>query len=168
MLKSPAFKTTFLTALSVAFSLCFACATPMVAFGVYAALTMTRGHALATTVVIWLANQLVGYGLLGYPMTENSFQWGAALGLLALAATYVANIVFARSGRSLQSVLGAFAASFVAYQGIMFAVALVIGGMESMTPSIIGWAGVVNLAALAGLYGSYRLARTTQVIAARA
>ncbi|NDF05446.1 MAG: branched-chain amino acid ABC transporter permease, partial [Betaproteobacteria bacterium] len=73
--------------------------------------------------MLTLALSMVGYGLLGYPMTENSFQWGAALGLLALAATYVANIVFARSGRSLQSVLGAFAASFVAYQGIMFAVA---------------------------------------------
>ncbi len=162
MFSRPAFKTAFLTILSVAFSLCFACATPMVAFGTYAALTMSRKHALVTTFSIWLANQLVGYGLLGYPQTINSFTWGAALGALALLATWAAELVLARRGKSLAAVALAFAASFAAYQGAMTIVALAIGGMESMTPAIIGWAGVVNLAAFAGLYGSQLLVVKSQ------
>src|SRR5712692_7098304 len=68
-----------LVAASAAFSFVFACATPFAAFGAAAALTLSRRDALRLTVAVWLANQVLGYAVLKYPWTANSFAWGAVL-----------------------------------------------------------------------------------------
>ncbi|MGZ5912989.1 MAG: hypothetical protein ACXWLB_24165, partial [Reyranella sp.] len=48
---------------SFGFSLVFACATPFVALVTLAALTMSRRDAFIVAGAVWLANQLVGYGI---------------------------------------------------------------------------------------------------------
>ena len=65
-----------LTAASVFVTLGMACATPFAALATLAALHMSRRDGLALIGIAWLADQAVGYGLLGYPRTANSFAWG--------------------------------------------------------------------------------------------
>ncbi len=103
-----------LVAASVAFSLGFACAVPFAAFGVIAALTLSRRDGLVLTGAVWLANQLVGYVVLDYPWTSNSFAWGVAFGIVAVLTTMVAQSVARRCADrgavvvALASFVGAF------------------------------------------------------------
>ena len=146
---------------SITFSLCFACATPLVAFGTFAALTLPRKQALLLVGATWLANQLVGYGLLDYPMTAYSFEWGTILGVCALGATFAAKLVSAHlNENSLSFYWMPLAVAFMVYQLIMLAAALAIGGMEGMAPQIILWAAIVDISAFAGLVGANRLLAT--------
>jgi hypothetical protein len=50
-----------LVAASVAFTLGFACATPLAAFAAIAALSMPRKDALLLIGLVWLANQAIGF-----------------------------------------------------------------------------------------------------------
>ena len=74
-----------LTVATIAASLMFACATPFPALAVLAALHMNRRDAFALTAVIWGTNQIIGYGLLHYPQTWDSFAWGIAIGAGAMS-----------------------------------------------------------------------------------
>src|SRR5262245_50710816 len=78
---------TLLVAASVVFSLGLACAVPLAAFAAAAALTLSRRDALFLIILVWLANQLVGFTALGYPLTASTFEWGVALGAVAVFAT---------------------------------------------------------------------------------
>src|SRR5262245_46065203 len=85
-----------LVSASVAFSLGFACAVPLAAFAAAAALTLSRADALGLILSVWLANQLVGFSVLGYPWTLGTFAWGIALGIVAVVATLVSQWTAAR------------------------------------------------------------------------
>ena len=74
----------------------FACPTPFAAFGVLAAMTLPRADALRITVALWLANQIIGYAVLGYPRTANSVMWGLAIAVAAVASTMIAQVIVAR------------------------------------------------------------------------
>src|ERR1700730_6081197 len=80
---------------SVVFTLGFACATPLAAFGAAAALTLPRNQALGLTGAVWLASQVVGFGVLHYPWTADCLAWGVALAVAALAGTAAARVVVA-------------------------------------------------------------------------
>ena len=103
---------------SIGFSLLFACATPFVALVTLAALNMDRRDAFIVTGAVWLANQAVGYGILGYPHTFDSYAWGVAIGVavgLALLAASSVGGQFERRGRFVAT--GAsFVAAFAAYE----------------------------------------------------
>jgi hypothetical protein len=107
-----------LAAASLGFSLVFACAMPFVALVTIAALHMSRRDALIVTGAVWLANQAVGYGFLGYPRDVDTFAWGAAIGIAALLALAAARTVgaFIGQGRPLVVLVSAFAAAFTAYE----------------------------------------------------
>src|ERR1700722_16951716 len=85
-----------LVAGSVAFTLGFACATPLAAFGAAAALTLPRHQALGLTGAVWLASQIVGFSVLGYPLTADCLAWGAVLGIAAVAGTVAARAAATR------------------------------------------------------------------------
>ena len=59
-----------------AFSFVATCATPFATFAAVAALTLFRGDAFRITVALWLADQIVGYAIHGYPRTPESFSLG--------------------------------------------------------------------------------------------
>jgi hypothetical protein len=63
---------------------------PFAAFAAATAGTLPLRRALGTMVVIWLANQAVGFGALGYPWTLNTALWGLAMGATAVLATLTA------------------------------------------------------------------------------
>jgi len=149
-----------LVAASAAFSFVFACATPFAAFAAAAALTLSRRDALRLTVVVWLANQVLGYAVLKYPWTANSFAWGAVLGAAAVLTTVAARWVTLRlAGRSYGVLaLATLLAAFMVYEGVLFAVAVAwLGGTESFTPLIVGRIFSVNVVALIGLSALHRV-----------
>ena len=150
-----------LTAASVFVTLGMACATPFAALATLAALHMRRRDGLALIGIAWLADQAVGYGLLGYPRTANSLAWGVILGAGAVVALLAAQALVERlrdRGAVLAGGLG-FAAAFVAYQAVLVtATALVASGAEASSLPIVGWVLRVNLLSLVGLLILYRVA----------
>lgn len=149
-----------LVAASVAFSLGFSCATPFAAFGVAAALTLRTPDALRLICGVWFANQVIGYTVLQYPWTANSFAWGVALGVAAPLGTLAAQWTVRRSAGRPKAVvaLAALLAAFTVYEGMLFATAVVwLGGMESFTAVIIGQIFAINAGALGGLVGLHYL-----------
>jgi hypothetical protein len=142
----------FLTAASVAFSLVFACATPFAALATMAALNVKRRDAYVLMIAVWLANQLVGYGVLNYPRTLDSFAWGAAIGIAALLATAAAVAIGSRMTGPAVRVAAGFLAAFAVYQGVLYLASLVLGGTDTgFTLHVIWYVAEVNLFALAGL-----------------
>jgi hypothetical protein len=122
---------------------------------------MSRRDGLALIGIAWLADQLVGYGLLGYPRTANSFAWGVILGVGAFVALLVAQALADRLRARGGVVAGAvaFGGAFVAYQGVLVAATAVLpSGSEAFSLPIVAWVLRVNLLSLAGLLVLYRLA----------
>lgn len=143
-----------------AFSFVYACAPPFVAFSVLAAMTLSRRDAIRTTVALWLVNQAVGYFILGYPRTVNSFTWGLIMGVAAVMATLLAGQIVARlrSAGGLTRALVALSGTFVTYEVVLYAIAVAgLGGTGSFALPIVGRILVVNVIALAGLYALYRV-----------
>jgi len=143
----------FLVAASISFSLVFACATPLAAFGALAALTLDRRDAVLFTGAVWLANQAVGYSVLCYPVTDNSLAWGAILGLAAIFAALAARWSALRFASILPLAMpaAAFVAAFAMYETTLFAAALLLGGTEAFTVAIIARILETNAIAMVGL-----------------
>jgi hypothetical protein len=160
-----------LVAAAIAFSLGFACAMPFVAFGAYAAWALPRRDAVLLIGAIWLANQIVGFAVLGYPWDANTLAWCAALGGVAVAATLVARAAAAAGASTgrIGAACAAFLAAFIVYEVALFAVAAtLLGGVEDFTPSIIGRILGINAAAMIGLLVLDLIGRATGVAAAPA
>jgi hypothetical protein len=165
-----------LTAASVFVTLGMACATPFAALATLAALHMSRRDGLTLIGIAWLADQAVGYGLLGYPRTANSVAWGVVLGVGAFAALLAAQALADRV-RARGTVLAgaaAFVGAFLAYQAVLVAATAVLAsGAEAFSLPVVGWVLRVNLLSLAGLLILHRLALwiglvTREPLAARA
>jgi len=152
---------TILVAASVAFSLGFACAVPFAAFGAAVALTMERREAIGLTVALWLANQVIGFFVLGYPWTADAVVWGAVLGVVAVLATMAAEGALhgVRDRDRAVAAVVAFVAAFVVYEGVLFAVsATLLGGTENYAPAIVARILEINTAGFVGLLVLNRLA----------
>jgi hypothetical protein len=150
-----------LASASVFVTLGMACATPFAALATLATLRMRRRDGLALIGIAWLADQAVGYGLLGYPRTANSVAWGVILGVGAFAALLAARAVAdrLRARRAIMTGAAAFVAAFVAYQAVLAAATAVLAsGSEEFSLPIVGWVLRVNLLSLAGLLILHRLA----------
>lgn len=134
-------------------SFALACATPFAAFAVMLALTLPRVRGLALIVAAWALNQAIGYGALGYPWTADSFIWGAAIGLAAVAATGVAYAVtprlatFPLPARGALALIGAFAV----FEVVLFAVGVALGDTASFSLGIVAEVGAINALWLAAL-----------------
>jgi len=143
-----------------AFSFAAACGTPFAAFAAVAALTLSRGDAFRITVALWLADQIVGYVIHGYPRTPESFAWGAAIGAAALLATWTARWTVTRlqAAAPLTRALSALLGAFAVYEAALLAVAVSgLGGTESFTLGIVTRILAVNAGAFAGLCGLHRV-----------
>ena len=154
-----------LVAASVAFSLGFACAVPLAAFGAMAGLTLSWRHGLVLMGAVWLANQIVGFGMLAYPMTAQAFIWSPILAASGFGALLAARAITAtlRYRPALAWLMG-FGAAFVAYEGGLYVVsALAMGGTEFYTAAIVGRVAALNGAAFAGLYALDRLVRARPI-----
>jgi hypothetical protein len=139
---------------SVVFSLGLACAVPLAAFAAAAALSLSRRDALLLILLVWLANQLVGFTLLSYPGTASTFAWGAVLGVVAVLATLAGQWTAKRSMKAARAVRFAatFLIAFAVYEAALFAIsATLLGGTEIYTAAIQGRIFAINAAAFVGL-----------------
>jgi len=109
---------------------------PLAAVATIAALALPRGIGLSAVAACWLGNQMIGFGLLGFPRDAATF--GAGLSLLA--ASLLAFAVTGRIGRRLgvAGALAAFGAAFVVYEAALFAYAAVLGDLAMFAPRIVG------------------------------
>jgi hypothetical protein len=139
---------------SMVFSLGLACAVPLAAFAAAAALSLPRRDALLSILLVWAANQLVGFTLLAYPWTASTFAWGVALGMVAVLATLAGQWVAGRLVNASHMVRFAatFLIAFAAYEAALFAIsATLLGGTEIYTAAIQGRIFAINAAAFVGL-----------------
>ncbi|MBX3578383.1 MAG: hypothetical protein KF723_14355 [Rhizobiaceae bacterium] len=139
-------------AASIAFSLALACATPFAAMAAIAGVFLAARPAIDLIAFAWVANQAVGFLVLGYPTTWDSFAWGAVIGVAALSALAVAVTMRRAVAAVLPAVVVAFLAGFAAYELVLFAApALLPSGEEAFSAAIVLQIFWQNALALIGL-----------------
>ncbi len=166
------------TASSVLFSLALACATPFAAVATIAGTKMSRRSALVMVGTAWLVNQAIGYLILGYPRTWDSFAWGATIGVAAGLATIAIHGIAQLPGQPIVRIVASFIASFVIYEVMLFVATTVLpSGDGAFSLPIVGRMFGINIVAFIGLLAIHRgavavglLARTpaSQLALARA
>ena len=145
---------------SIVLSAKFSCATPFAALAALAALDMKRTEGLLLVVGVWAANQAVGYGLLGYPMEAQSFAWGVAIGIAAVAGYVSARCaIAAMAPQGLVAATGAaLIAAFVVYQAVLFATTAILpSGETAFSWPVVGEIAVANAIAYTVLLLLHRL-----------
>lgn len=145
-----------IAALSVGGSYVYACATPFAAIGALAASKMDRRTGLTLVLLAWVANQLVGYGLLDYPQTANSFAWGGAIGLAAVAGFFAARAVAHVELKRVLSLAASLAIAFIVYEGVLYAASFGLGASEAAFSLEIVWQiFVINAVAFGAVLALY-------------
>lgn len=156
------------TGSSILFSLALACATPFAAIATVAGTKMARPDALILIGIALLANQAMGYLVMGYPQTWDSFAWGGVIGVAALVATLTASEIARLRSAPVISLVAAFLAAFAAYQLVLFAATVVLpSGEGAFTIDVVARIFGINLLALAGLLLLFHGAVALGVLAAR-
>ena len=123
---------------SVLGSWIFACMMPFTAIAVLLAATTPVRKAMTWMAGAWVTNQLVGYLILDYPRTVNSFAHGGGLLVASMGALLVAlQILKLRNNETLTSLAIAFVAAFVAYESLLYVAALFLGGLENFSLDIV-------------------------------
>ena len=150
---APLFCFALLTVACALASFAFACATPFAAFAVVAAAMLPLPSALLMAAAAWLVNQGIGFGILRYPIDTNTILWGFAIGAAALAATATADRLLHTLRRTASPIALAFAliGAYAAYEIVLFATSLVLGGTDDFTVAIVGRLGVLCALWLIGL-----------------
>jgi len=146
-------------------SFVFACATPFAALAALGALTLRRREAFGLVMAAWAANQFIGYAFLGYPWTTDSFAWGLMIGLAGLAAVETAMVTRALwPDVWVAEPMLAFVGAFVAYEGVLYATAIVASDTSGFSVGIVGYVFEVNAAAFVGLLVLQAIARALGMI----
>jgi hypothetical protein len=142
----------------IGLSLVFACATPFAAVATLAALKLERRDAVAVVGLVWLVNQAIGYGILGYPWTLDSVAWGGAIGLSGFLALLVAAAF--SSTRPVRLAIGLpFVGAFAAFELALYVAGFALpGGQGGFTAAIVEKVFLVNLVTLVGLLAVYQVA----------
>lgn len=147
-----------IAALSVGGSYVYACAAPFAAIGALAARKMDLATGLTLVVLAWIANQIVGYGLLGYPQTANSFAWGGAIGLGAVAALFAARMIGNLGWGTVVATIASFAVAFIAYEVTLYLASFGLGGSDVFSFDIVARILGINAVAFAGILALYAIA----------
>jgi len=150
---APLFSFVLLAVAAALASLVFACATPFAAFAVVAAALLSLPAALAVVGVAWIVNQVIGYGVLGYPHDASTIAWGLAIGVAALVAVVAAKATLRlapRTGAATALVLSLVAA-YAAYELVLLAFTPWLGDAGDFSAAIVGQLGVLNVLWLASL-----------------
>lgn len=136
----------------------FACVTPFATLATLAAMKLGRRDAVAVVGLVWLANQAVGYGYLGYPWTWDSAAWGMAIGISSGLAILAASGLCPTRPAPLAISLP-FVAAFATFELGLYAAGFVLPGSDSaFSASVVGHVFLINAVALFGLLATYHLA----------
>lgn len=144
---------------SLLLSRAFACAMPLAGLATLAALTLRWRHAASLVLFVWLANQAVGFALMGYPHTASTIGWGVAIGLSAFAALCAARAVGRLAFPGIVAAPAALVAAFAAYEAVLLAATSVLpSGSGAFAPAVVLRIFCINAAALGLLLAVHRLA----------
>lgn len=134
----------------------FACATPFAALATIAALKLQRRDMVLVLTLVWIANQAVGYGLLGYPWTWDSAAWGAAIGIATLLAAITARGLSTTRPAPLAVSLP-FVAAFTVFELGLYMAGFVLPGADgAFTTGIIWQVFAINAVALCGIFACHQ------------
>lgn len=137
----------------------FACATPFAALATLAALKLRPRDMAAVMGLVWLANQAIGYGVLGYPWTWDSAAWGIAIGASTGLAVLAAHALSTTRPAPLAVSLP-FMAAFATFEAGLYVAGFVLPGSEgAFTASIIGHIFLINAVSLCALMVIYHSAQ---------
>lgn len=145
-----------LVATAILFSFALACGMPFAALSAVAAIVFSSRDAMWLAGAGWLANQVIGFGFLGYPWDAMTIAWGAALGLSALMAVQLARFALGKVPvAGAPRFILAFAAAWVGQQGTVLAASVVLGGTATaFAPEVIWFILWTNTLAFAALLGA--------------
>jgi hypothetical protein len=135
------------------------CELPFAGLAAAAALNLSRRSSIVVLLVIWLINQILGFGVHAYPRTPSTFTWGVALGVATLVA-----FVAARALRG--NVFAAFAGAFVAFELVLIAFSFWLGGWEAYALHWMLEILAVNAAWFAGAHVTLRLVARQPILGA--
>lgn len=160
-----------LTAATLLMTGVFACAVPFAALAAIAAFDTERNDGLLLVGAVWLANQIYGFTVLGYPHEAQAYYWGLTMGIGAVVAYYAARAVvssLAPKG-ALIAVVAALPVAFLAYEAVIFLGTLVISrGEGAFNTDVVAYVGLVEVVAFLGLLIAHRLAVAAGLVAPNA
>ena len=133
-----------------------ACMLPFAAVATLAAATMPARQAAATVMAVWAINQIVGFTLLSYPHSVDSYGWGLAVAGGAAAALAIARSMLGRAPALVSArTIVAFLAAFAAYELLLYGLATQVGGTETFAVAIVRDLFANEIAWLGGLGALY-------------
>jgi hypothetical protein len=136
----------------------FACITPFAALATLAALKLGQREAVTVVGLVWLANQAIGYGFLGYPWTWDSAAWGVAIGASAGLAFLAAKGLSTTRPAPLAVSLP-FVAAFAAFELSLYVAGFALPGSDgAFSATVVGHVFLVNAVAICGLTALYHAA----------
>jgi hypothetical protein len=145
--------TLILTLAAIGATFALSCVTPFAALAVVLAGTVGLRASLRVMIVVWLANQLIGFGFFHFPRTANTLLFGVAIGGAAVVTTIVASVVMkSMPSRSAPLRLGlALVLSFAACELTLLAAAVFFGDLETFRPAIVAQLALINAISLIGM-----------------
>jgi hypothetical protein len=128
-----------LTVVTILGTLGAACAAPFAALAALAAIFLPRRDAFVLIGVNWIANQVIGFVWLHYPLNWECYRGGLNLGSAALCATVAAMLAHQALRRSsgVGAMIGSFAAAFVAYEGLLYVLSPWRSGGDFACPVVL-------------------------------
>jgi hypothetical protein len=136
-------------------SLFFACLTPFAALATLAALHLRANERWGVIGFVWLANQILGFGVLGYPLTWNCAAWGVAIGVSCGFAVLAAGALSTDRPAPLALSLP-FVGAFAAFEAGLYAAGrLLPAGADAFGLPVMRHVFWVNAASLCGLIVVY-------------
>ncbi|WP_086616971.1 hypothetical protein [Erythrobacter tepidarius] len=142
-----------LAATTLSGSIVLACMMPFAAIATIAALAMPARRALASVALCWLGNQVLGFGIMGYPWDAPTFAAGLSLLVSSLIAFAAARAVKARGGNPVLALLAAFAG----FELSLFAYALPFGDPALFAPDIVAQIALNDGLWFAGLWLGWQM-----------
>jgi hypothetical protein len=157
----------FLTVATLLATGVLACAVPFAALAALAALDTEHNDGPLLVGAVWLANQVYGFAVLGYPMEAQALGWGLFMGVGAIAGYYAARA--AVSGLSpygpVPMLLGSLLVAFLAYEAALFVGTLALPrGEGAFNYDVLTYVSTVEVIAFIVLLVAHRLAVATGFI----
>jgi hypothetical protein len=144
--------TLILTLAVIGATFALSCVTPFAALAVALAGTIGLRASLRVVIVVWFANQVIGFGFFHFPRTPNTFLWGVAIGGAAIVTTIAASLVM-KYGPSWATPLRlgvALLLSFAVYEMTLLGAAVLLGGFETFRLAIVAQLAFINAVSLVG------------------
>jgi len=158
---APMFCFALLTVSCALASFAFACATPFAALAVVAAAMLPARPALLVVTGAWLVNQIIGFGVLHYPIDGSTIAWGFVIGAAALLATAVASTVLRTlpQGRTPLMLAITLVVAYATYELALLAATPFLGGEGAFTAAIVTRIALTCAVWLAGLVAVCEIVR---------